>query len=84
MRGNEAGRLDLVILELERAWLHRRQHDGRKAEAIRQATGLDELAYYQRLRVLLTDESAWRQAPTVMRAVQRRMERATRQQGRVT
>ena len=34
MPADEGARLDLAIVTLERAWLHRAQHDGRKANAI--------------------------------------------------
>ena len=71
-------RLDLAIITLERAWLNRPQHDGRKANAIA-ALGVSETTYYQRLNALLSDPDAWSQDFRVMEAVSRRRERAQRQ-----
>ena len=69
-------RLDLQIIQLERAWLNRPQHDGRKANAI---AGLGETTYYQRLNALLSDPDAWSQDFRVMEVVSRRRERSQRQ-----
>lgn len=78
MSTNEANRLDLAIITLERAWLHRPQHDGRKANAIA-GLGLSETAYYQRLNALLSDPGAWSQDFRVMEVVSRRRGRSQRQ-----
>ncbi|MBD2760042.1 DUF3263 domain-containing protein [Yimella sp. cx-573] len=73
--------MDFTIIELERHWLHRPQHDGRKANQIRERTGLTETQYYQALNRLLQDPGAWRLDATTMAAVQRRVERGARQRG---
>ena len=78
MPASEGDSLDLAILTLERAWIARPQHDGRKASAI-QELGLTETAYYQRLNAMLSDPSAWRQDFRVMSAVDGRRRRAQRQ-----
>ena len=71
-------RLDLQIIQLERAWLNRPQHDGRKANAIA-GLGVSETTYYQRLNALLSDPGAWSQDFRVMEVVSRRRERSQRQ-----
>ena len=81
MSTNEADRLDLQIITLERAWLNRPQHDGRKANAIA-GLGLSETAYYQRLNALLDSPDAWGTDFRVMEVVSRRRERSQRQRKR--
>ena len=81
MSTNEGNLLDLAIIQLERAWLNRPQHDGRKANAIA-GLGLSETAYYQRLNALLDSPDAWGTDFRVMEAVSRRRERAMRQRKR--
>lgn len=71
---------DARIIALERVWLHRRQHDGRKEAAIRSA-GFDVTAYYQRLVGLLRVRGAWELDYQVMHAVRSRVARH-RLQGR--
>ena len=78
MPADEGARLDLAIVTLERAWLHRAQHDGRKANAIAEL-GLTETAYYQRLNALLDSPDAWGADFRVMDAVSRRRARSMRQ-----
>lgn len=81
MPADEGARLDLAIITLERAWLNRPQHDGRKADAIREL-GLTETAYYQRLNALLDDPAAWRLDFRVMDTVSRRRFLSMRQRQR--
>ena len=78
MSASEGDSLDLAILTLERAWIARPQHDGRKASAIREL-GLSETAYYQRLNAMLADPSAWRHDFRVMSTVDGRRRLAQRQ-----
>ena len=53
-----------------------RVDDGRRMNALREASGLSPTRAYQRLVWLLTDPQAWEYAPATMGLIQRRMDRA--------
>lgn len=68
------------LLDLEREWLNRPQHDGRKAEAVRDRFGLSVTRYYQLLNSVIDSAEALEHDAVTTRVVLRR--RAARSRGR--
>ncbi|HXY94352.1 MAG TPA: DUF3263 domain-containing protein [Acidimicrobiia bacterium] len=70
-------RRDRAILDFERSWWAR---SGPKEAAIRNELGVSGSQYYQRLRALLDDPSAYAYDPLTVKRLQRRREHRRRGQ----
>lgn len=68
------------LLDFEREWLNRRQHDGHKATAMRDRFGLSATRYYQLLNAVIDSREAVEHDPVTTRIVLQR--RDTRSRGR--
>lgn len=70
------------LLNFERSWLNRSQHDGRKEQAIRETFGLSATRYYQQLVAILDTHEALAIDPMTVAAVRRRRDARKRQRSR--
>lgn len=59
------------VLAFERAWEHRRQHDGHKDNAIRATFGTTPIRYYQVLARLLDEPEALAADPVLVSRLRR-------------
>jgi hypothetical protein len=67
---------DRAILDFERCWCTR---TGPKEAAIRSELGVSGTRYYQRLRALVDDPSAYEYDPLTVKRLQRQRERRRRE-----
>jgi len=67
---------DRAILDFERCWWTR---TGPKEAAIRSELGVSGTCYYERLRALLEDPSAYEYDPLLVKRLQRQRERRRRE-----
>lgn len=70
------------LLDFEREWLNRPQHNGFKAEAMRARFGVTATRYYQLLNAVIDSQEALEHDPVTTRIVLRRRDARSRGRGR--
>ncbi len=70
------------LLAFERTWLNRRQHDGAKAQAIKEAFGVSVTRYYQQLVAAIDTAEALALDPVTAGIIRRRRDSRMKQRRR--